>query len=56
MKILLVGGQGYIGSYLFSQLEEQASVTSIDYGPGSAEKDFINLNLTEIDIVTAYAK
>ncbi len=55
MKILLVGGQGYIGSYLFSQLEEQASVTSIDYGPGSAEKDFINLNLTEIDKVIDFA-
>ena len=55
-KILIAGGNGYIGSHLYSQLEEQASVVCIDYGIGSAEKDFINLDLTEIDIVTAYAK
>jgi len=53
--ILLTGGNGYIGSHLYSQLEEQASVTSIDYGNGSAEKDFINLDLSDIDRVNYFA-
>ena len=55
MRILLAGGQGYIGSHLYSQLEEQSSITSIDYGNGPTEKDFISLDLTNIDKVNDFA-
>jgi nucleoside-diphosphate-sugar epimerase len=56
MKILITGGNGYIGSHLYSQLEEHASVTSIDYGSGPIEKDFINIDLTDINLVNNFAK
>ena len=48
MRILLAGGSGFIGSHLYTQLNEQCSVTSIDYGDDSAEKDSIQLDLTNI--------
>ena len=54
IKILLAGGTGYIGSHLFSHLKEHASVTSIDYGNAPTEKDFINLDLTDIDGVNYF--
>ena len=53
-NILITGGNGYIGSHLYSQLEDQVSVTSIDYGMGSTGKDFINLDLTDIDKVNDF--
>ena len=46
--ILIAGGAGYIGSHLYSHLEEQFSITSIDYGIIPTEKDFINLDITYI--------
>jgi len=46
IRILIAGGNGYIGSHLYSQLEEHASVTSIDYGSDQTKKDFINIDLT----------
>ena len=55
MKTLITGRQGYIGSHLYSQLEEQSSVTSIDYGNGPTEKDFISLDLTNINKVNDFA-
>jgi nucleoside-diphosphate-sugar epimerase len=55
MNILIAGVNGYIGSNLYAQLEQEFSIMAIDYGPGSAEKDFINLNLTEIDKVIDFA-
>ena len=45
MRILIVGGNGYIGSHLYLQLKEQAFVSSIDYG--NYGKDFINLDLSD---------
>ena len=42
-KILLTGGNGFIGSCLHSQFKGQASVTIIDYENDSTEKDFISL-------------
>ena len=47
MKILLAGGEGYIGSHLYSQLEEIASVTSIDYSNSAIKKDFISMHPPE---------
>ena len=55
MKILIAGANGFIGSYLYSQLEKHVSVTSIDYGNSPAEKDYINLNLTDINKVSDFA-
>ena len=53
--ILIAGGQGYIGSYLYTQLKEQATVTSIDYGNAPAEKDFISLDHTDTIKVNEFA-
>ena len=53
-KILLAGGQGFIGSHLNYQLKKQASVISLDYGSNSTEKDFINLDLTDINQVNNF--
>ena len=50
--ILIAGGAGYIDSHL----EEQFSITSIDYGIISTEKDFINLDITDIYKVNDFAK
>ena len=50
-KILIAGASGYIGSHLYSQLEEHSKVTSIDYGNDQTEKYFINLDLTDINEV-----
>jgi nucleoside-diphosphate-sugar epimerase len=55
VKALIEGGNGYIGSHLYSILEKQASVASIDYGNCTTEKDFINLDLTNIDKVIDFA-
>ena len=54
--ILIAGGAGYIGSHLYSHLEEQYSVTSIDSGISSTEKDFISLDITDIYKVNDFAK
>ena len=53
-KILLAGANGYIGSHLYSHLERQASVTSIDNGDDQNEKDFINLDLTNTDKINDF--
>ena len=56
MKILIAGGKGYIGSYLYSPLEEQASITSVDYGNNQNAKEIINLDLTNTDNVNYFAE
>ena len=56
MKTLIAGRNGYIGSHLYSQLEQQISITSIGYSQGPIEKNFINLNLTDIIQVNDFAK
>ena len=55
IAILLAGANGYIGSHLYYQLERHSTVTAIDYGNYQTEKDFINLNLTDIDKVIDFA-
>ena len=53
--ILVAGGSGYIGSHLFSQLKDQASITSVDYGDNQNAKEIINLDLTNTDNVNYFA-
>ena len=54
-KILIAGGNGFIGSHLYYQLKEQASVVSLDYSNNLTEKDFFNLDLTDINGVNNFA-
>jgi nucleoside-diphosphate-sugar epimerase len=56
MRILLAGGNGYIGSNLLFRLEQQASITSINYSQGPNEKNFIKLDLTDVNLVNYYAE
>ncbi len=56
MRILLAGGNGFIGSSLYSQLIERTSVTSIDYSNSSFEKGFTNVDLTDINNVNEFAE
>ena len=54
MKALIAGGNGYIGLKLYSQLEQQVSITSIDYSQGPIEKNFTKLDLTDIDKINDF--
>jgi len=47
MKILIAGGQGFIGSHLNSSLEEQAAITCFDYNPNQSLDNFIKVDLTD---------
>jgi nucleoside-diphosphate-sugar epimerase len=55
-KILLTGSNGLIGSHIYSQLEVQSSITSIDFDDGLSEKDCINLDLTDINQVNCFGE
>ena len=55
MKILLAGDKGFIGSYLYSHLEQRVSITSIDYSKGQSEKNYTQLDLTDINQVKDFA-
>ena len=55
MKILLAGDKGFIGSYLYSHLEQRVSITSIDYSKGQCEKNYTQLDLTDINQVKDFA-
>ena len=55
-KILLTGSNGFIGSHLYSQIEGQISVTSVDYGDNQNAKEIINLDLTNTDNVNYFAE
>ena len=54
MNLFIAGVNGYIGSHLYSHLEEHSTVTSIDYGNDQTEKDIINFDLTDTDRVNYY--
>jgi len=56
VNILLSGANGYIGSKLYSRLNEHVPVISLDYGNNSKEKDFIDLDLTDINQVNDFAE
>ena len=51
MKILIAGGQGFIGSHLNSSLEEQAAITCFDNSHSQSAENFIKVNLTDINKV-----
>mgnify|MGYP001398398692 CR=1 FL=1 len=56
MKILIAGGNGFIGTYLFSQLAEKVSITSIDYNQDIIDENFSKLDLTNIDQVNHFVE
>ena len=55
MKILLAGGKGFIGSYLYTHLGQGVSIISIDYSKGQSEKNYTQLDLTDINQVEDFA-
>jgi len=55
MKMLIAGGGGFIGSHLLSQYKEQNATTSIDHSIDSTGKDFIDLDLTNVEQVNSFA-
>ena len=48
MKILIAGGQGFIGTHLVSLLEEQATITCFDYNACQSDGNFVKVDLTNI--------
>ena len=46
MKILIAGGSGLIGSFLYQKLKKQVFVTSINDSNYFGGKNFVNLDLT----------
>ena len=54
-NILLAGGKGFIGSYLYSQLRDRASITSLGYINDSTKINMIDLNLNDINEVDEFA-
>ncbi len=55
ISILLAGGNGYIGTHLNKKFKGRDSLVSIGYTNDQTEKDYINLDLTEIDKVIDFA-
>lgn len=55
-KILIAGGNGFIGNNLRSNFNRKMSVVSIDYSNNSPNKDFINLDLTNKIKVMKFAE
>ena len=55
-KILLSGINGNIGLELFSKLEQQFSIISIDHRDGKIKKNYTKLDLTDINSVNHYVE
>ena len=55
MKILLAGGNGFIGSNVISAFSNAATITTLDTGQGTGEKKTIVVDLTEPDLVNQFA-
>lgn len=55
-KLLIAGGNGFIGTYLKSHFNRKMNVISIDYSNNSTNKDFINLDLTNKIQVMKFAE
>jgi len=56
MNILIAGVNGNIGSFLYSQLEQEFSILAMDYSEGPIKGNFSQLDLTNIDQVKSYAE
>jgi len=56
MNILIAGATGYIGSKLVIKLEQLVSITSIDYSQGTTEKNFTELDLTNVEQVNSFTE
>jgi nucleoside-diphosphate-sugar epimerase len=54
-SILLAGSNGFIGSFLYSRLHKDYSITALDYSKGSIEEYFFSLDLTQESEVEAFA-
>jgi len=55
MIILLAGGNGFIGSHIYSRLETSASITSLDTSASTDNINYVELNLTDADEVSKFA-
>ena len=55
-NILLVGANGFIGSFLYKELKKKFPITSIDYSTGAIENDFFTLDLTQKPEIEDFAK
>jgi len=55
-KILIAGGNGFIGSYLKSHFIQKMNVVSIDFDNNSTNKNRINLDLTNNIEIIQFAK
>ena len=55
-KVLIAGGNGFIGSFLYNKLNKQFPITVMDNSESSIEKDFIQLDLTDPDKVKCFAE
>ena len=52
-NILIVGANGFIGSFLYNRFNKVYSITALDYSKGSIEENFSSLDLTqEADVET----
>jgi nucleoside-diphosphate-sugar epimerase len=56
MRLLIAGGQGYIGSYLNSYYSDKISVTSIDYSSHKSQDNYYQLDLTKLLETEIFAK
>jgi nucleoside-diphosphate-sugar epimerase len=55
-KIIIAGANGYIGSFLYFQLEQMFSIISIDNSQGSIEKNFTKMDFTDTEQVNQFAE
>lgn len=55
-KVLIAGANGFIGSFLYNNLNKQFPITVMGNSESSVEKDFIQLDLTNLDKVKCFAE
>jgi len=55
-NILLVGANGFIGSFLYNRFNKDYSITALDYSKGSIKEIFFSLDLTQESEVEAFAE
>lgn len=55
MKILIAGGNGYIGRHLYNHFDSMATVTKIDFGSYPKNKYFNNIDLSDNEQVKIFS-